>query len=1204
MSKLLEYFDGDTLAADVWSNKYAITSPTGEKEEQTPDDMHRRMARAFAKADSMYEDNRASVKGLSDYGRNRLWLNEDLIYEMFKDFKYIVPQGSIMSQLGNPYSVGSLSNCFSGDVLVLTRQGWKPIRTLEGRSVEIMTKGGKWVFAPFKNYGRQNTMRVTLTNGLRKKVLYATQDHRWAIFKKSKKDSISEVKTTLKLNTGDILYSTYGKGRSKLTLSPMGISHGICYGDGHTVKGANNANNITLCADSRSLGKYFAGCFVSSDESLCEGGSDFYGSLPNYYRELPSINENKSYLYGWLSGYFAADGHIDKRGAAMICSKSEEDILFVMDVCGVLGIGCTNVTSQTVTSNLTNEEHTMYKCFIRKNHLKEDFFLLDKHRSNFNKSKKEPNRWKVDKVEHTDIYQDVYCAEVPETESFVIEGNILSMNCFVLGQPEDSYGGICQKDEEMVQLMKRRGGVGIDLSSLRPNDTTVKNAARTSTGAASFMHRYSNSTREVAQSGRRGALMLSMDIRHPDVMEFIVAKQDLTKVTGANVSVMLRDDFMTAVKQDRDYVLRFPCENDFDLDAGDSMLKNHPYNTLITEKNSKGDVGYFKKIRARDYWKAIVECAWKSAEPGIMFIDRHWAYSPDGVYPRYKGVTTNPCSEIFMQMYDACRLIAKNMYSFVINPFSSDAYIDYELLYVMSYEQQWLGDLLVDLEIMHIDRIINKIASDPEPDDVKRTELELWVKVRAEAKAGRRTGSGPTGYGDMLAALGLKYDSDEALVTLDKVAKTVFQGEWDASIDLAILRGPFEGWDSKLEFRIDKETSTLYGNNDFYKMMTEEFPDIVQRMMKYGRRNVSLSTAAPTGSTSLLSQVSSGIEPVWSVFHIRRKKINPNEKGVRVDFVDQNGDSWQEYPVLHPKFKDWVFMQYQHRYLQGYTGDTPLIESLTKEEVQEWYERSPWYGSTANDISWPQRVEVQGVLQRYITHSISSTVNIPNSATVGDVAEIYEAAWSAGVKGITVYRDGCRTGVLVSDEPQDTSTKLSDNDAPRRPNSLPCKVMRFQNNYEKWVAFIGLFDDRPYEIFTGALDSFPVPNKVDEGRIVKGTHPKLGKTYDFHYSVDGQEFIIKGLSQAFNKEYWNYAKLISSMLRHGMPVFYVAQTVENMSFNQDHINVWKYGVVRALKKFIADGTIIKAKCLSCDGENVIFEEGCSKCLDCGSSKCG
>ena len=575
-------FNGDELATNVWMSKYA------QEGETHYDQMHKRLAKEFAIIERNYQiteplknsdlkTHKDRIEKLSKYGKIRKNLDEETIYNLFKDFKYIVPQGSIMSQLGSK-SIGSLSNCFKGDVLVLTRDGWKAIGTLAGKDVEIMTKGGQWVYAPFKNYGGQQLWEVKLSNGFQEKTLFATKDHRWATFKKSKPDTIAEIKTTEQLKESldnqkvVTLYSTYGKQRN-FKLSSIGIAHGITYGDGHTVKGDDNCNNITICGNSRPLGKYFPESYISSDENNCQGGSDFYSGLPNYFRKLPSIRENKSYLYGWLSGYFAADGHIDENGSVMICSSNMFDIVFIEDVCGVLGIGATEITQQTVISNLTNKEHTMYKCFIHKNHLSEEFFLLQKHKERFNQTDRDPARWRVVDVNETQEIKPVYCAEVPETESFVIEGNILSMNCFVIGQPEDSYGGIFQKDEEMAQLMKRRGGVGLDISTLRPKDTLVSNAAKTTTGAVSFMHRFSNTTREVAQNGRRGALMLSIDINHPDVMDFIKIKRDGTSVTGANISIKITNEFMKAVENNEDYFLRFPCDVDFNKEYVDGLTR-------------------------------------------------------------------------------------------------------------------------------------------------------------------------------------------------------------------------------------------------------------------------------------------------------------------------------------------------------------------------------------------------------------------------------------------------------------------------------------------------------------------------------------------------------------------------------------------------------------------------------------------------------
>jgi len=763
-------------------------------------------------------------------------------------------------------------------------------------------------------------------------------------------------------------------------------------------------------------------------------------------------------------------------------------------------------------------------------------------------------------------------------------------NCFVIGQPEDSYGGICKKDEEMAQLMKRRGGVGLDLSTIRPEKTRVKNAAITSTGMPSFMERYSNTTREVAQDGRRGALMLSTSIRHPDSLGFITAKQDRSKVTGANISVMITNDFMEAVRNDDDYILRFPV--DLPQEACDmAQMDQEEYNVLVERETKDGGKHYFKRIKARDYWNTIIHCAWDSAEPGIIFIDNHWDYSPDGVYPQYRGITTNPCGEIFMQPFDACRLIAKNLFSFVKNPFNVNAEIDYGKLYQISYEQQYLGDILVDIELGYIKNIINKIKSDPEDETTKRTELELWEKIYDVASSGRRTGNGITSLGDMLAALNVKYDSNESFKIIDSVYYTIMKAELDATIDMSILKGSFKGWDPNIE----------KSGNRWYNFVQQIYPEQFARMQKYGRRNISFSTVAPTGSVSIMTQTTSGIEPLFSPYYMRRKKINPNDKGVRVDFTDQNGDNWQEYPVMHPKFRNWAIMHIEDM-ISGISRDEQVMR-MSSEEVQKLFEVSPWYQSIANDIDWEKRVELQGIIQKYVTHSISSTINLPNDVTEEDVAKIYEKAWDAGLKGVTVYRDGCRTGVLVSNDAKDTERTFGDVDAPKRPKRLPCKVIRFQNKYEKWIAFVGLLNGRPYEIFTGPSDMFKVPNNIDDGIIIK-TKIDGNKSYDFEYDCEEGKCIVEGLSKAFHKEYWNYARLISSMLRHGMPIYYVTETIENMSFTEDTINTWKSGVVRALKKYIKDGTKINGTCYDCGSDRVIFEEGCVRCIDCGSSKCG
>lgn len=1174
-TKLLEYFKSDELAAGVWLSKYA------QEGEITPDDMHKRMAKEFARVEDKYQDDerrrfigKIEAVGLSNYATFREPLTEESIYQLFKDFKYVIPQGSIMSQLGSK-SIGSLSNCFRGDVKVLTRQGWREIKELENTKQNIMTKGGGWVEAPFKSYGEQRLSEVVLSNGYQEKRVWATEGHRWAIYKQSKPDSISKIKTTSELIEGDILYATYGKMR-RFKLSSVGVSHGITYGDGHTVKGSDNCNNITLCSESRPLGIYFPESYVSSDENLCEGGSDFYSGLPNYFRDLPNIYENKSYLYGWLAGYFAADGHIDKRGSVMINSSKVEDLLFVKDVCGVLGIGCGEVNSQTVVSNLTNRDHTMYKVVIHKNHLREDFFLLDKHSSRFNQTGREPSRWVVKEVFATGVIEKVYCAEVPKTESFVVEGNILSMNCFVIGSPEDSYGGIFEKDEQMVQLMKRRGGVGIDISTLRPHGTKTSNAAKTSTGAISFMDRYSNTTREVAQEGRRGALLISIKVEHPDVMEFIKIKRDLTQVTGANISIKISDKFMKAVDNDEDFILRFPCDRVFS--KGDFQehynLTHFDYNINYT----LSDGTIIKHIKAKEYWEEIIKSAHGVAEPGLMFWDSMVNYSPDGVYSQFKPVTTNPCSELAMQPFDACRLIAVNLFSFVDNPYTSKAKFNFTKFYEYNYEAMRLSDDLIDLELEHIDRIINKINNDPEPEDIKRRELELWKKIKATATASRRTGLGFTALGDTLAGLQLEYGSDESLVIIEKIMKTKMRSELDCTTDLAIIRGTFKGWDPQEEFIYYSRDNPFIGRNSFYEFLLDKFPIQAVRMNIHGRRNVSWSTVAPTGSVSLLAQVTSGIEPLFQPFYMRRKKVNSGED-VRVDFTDDNGDTWQEFPVLHEKFKEWMKS----------LGVKPN-EELTEGELDFFFRKSPWYKSTAEDIDWKKRVEIQSIIQKYISHSISSTINLPSDVSVEEVSNIYLESYKKGLKGITVYRDGSRSGVLINPNSSKDNTKFTITSALKRPKQIEAEGHTTVVNKVKLNVVVGLVDGSPYEVFV-----LPFVKELGKGNLTK---VKKG-SYDFK-DVDGN-VIIEGISSKMTDEQAAITRLVSTTLRHRTNIKFV---VEQLTKCDGDLFSFTKGLVRVLKKYIPDGEKSTMKCSECESSNVIFEEGCSRCLDCGSSKCG
>lgn len=722
-------------------------------------------------------------------------------------------------------------------------------------------------------------------------------------------------------------------------------------------------------------------------------------------------------------------------------------------------------------------------------------------------------------------------------------------NCVVMPKIYDSYGGIFKTDQQLAQLFKRRCGVGVDLSTLRPANTPVSNAAGTTSGAVSFMERFSNTTREVAQNGRRGALMLTMDIAHPDVEDFISVKQDLTKVTGANISVRISDEFMRAVQNDTEYTHRWPIDSD--------------------------TPEYTKTIKAMDLWKKIIACAHNTAEPGIIFWDRQHYYSTSSVYPEFQNVSTNPCSEIAMQGGDSCRLIAVNLYHFVDEPFTDKAQFNFEKFYEVTYESQRLMDDLVDLELEAIDRILSKVESDPEPLEVKKEELDTWRLLRDTGKKGRRTGLGFTALADTVAALGYGFDSPESVKAIEEILRTKCKAEFDSSIDMSIERGSFEGFDPEIE-----QTS------EFVQMLEKELPTVHARMLAHGRRNISISTVAPTGSISMLAQCSSGIEPVFMLSYTRRRKINDQDQSARVDFVDDMGDRWQEFEIYHPKLKKWMELH-----------------------PEEKVEQSPYYGSTASEIDWEKRIEIQSVVQKYVTHSISSTINLPNEVSKQRVSDIYLQSWLKGLKGITVYRDGSRSGVLVSsEEKSNCNNEIIDSKPPKRPDKLEADVIRFNNNHEKWIAVVGLLNGRPYEIFTGrAEDSFFLPQWVEKGSILKTKTEDGQARYDFQYcDKDAYRVTIEGLSRSFDKECWNYAKLISSVLRHGMPLPYVVDLVTNLDLHHDTINTWKNGVARALKKYISDGTQAPDHlCPACnDPEGLIYEEGCLKCKSCGHSKCG
>lgn len=735
-------------------------------------------------------------------------------------------------------------------------------------------------------------------------------------------------------------------------------------------------------------------------------------------------------------------------------------------------------------------------------------------------------------------------------------------NCFVIGNPvnSDSYGGILKIDQEQVQLMKRRGGVGHDLSHIRPKMSPVKNSALTSTGIVPFMERYSNTTKEVAQGGRRGALMLSISIKHPDAEDFIDAKMELNKVTGANVSVRIDDEFMRCVISGTPYVQQFPIDS--------------PNPSVV------------KEIDARALWRKIIHNAWRSAEPGVLFWDTIIRESVPDCYKSFGFETrsTNPCGEIPLCPYDSCRLLAINLYSYVKKPFTKDAEFDFELFKAHVQMGQRLMDDLIDLEMEKIERILAKIDSDPEPEDIKRVEKELWLNIKMKCLEGRRTGFGITAEGDMLAAMGLTYGTDEATDFAVEVQKTLACSAYRSSAIMAQERGAFPIYNTKLEAK-----------NPFIARLREADPELYDLMAKNGRRNIALLTIAPTGSVSICTQTSSGIEPAFLVAYKRRRKVNSNDSKATVSFYDTEGQAWEEYNVLHHKFALWAE-------INGYDVEE-LKYKYSEEELQKVIEKSPYHNATANNVNWVNKVKMQGAIQKWVDHSISVTVNIPKETTEDIVDKIYQTAWESGCKGMTIYRDGSRDGVLVSTTTKDSS--FTETKAPKRPKKLEAEIIRFQNDKEKWIAVVGLYENHPYEIFSGKAENFALPNSIDKGWVIRVKEGTAPARYDFQFlDSDGYKVTIEGLSRMFKKEYWNYAKLISGILRHGMPIQNVIELVSKLTLDTDSINTWKNGIARALKRYVKDGTVVEGeKCPQC-GEPIIYTGGCKQCSACGWSKCG
>ncbi len=784
--------------------------------------------------------------------------------------------------------------------------------------------------------------------------------------------------------------------------------------------------------------------------------------------------------------------------------------------------------------------------------------------------KKYPNP--ISKNELFDLF-DHFRYIIPQGSPMTGIGNdfqIASLsNCFVIGIEgnADSYGAVIRIDEEQVQLMKRRGGVGHDLSHIRPKGSPVKNSALTSTGLVPFMERYSNSTREVAQDGRRGALMLSVSIKHPDAESFIDAKMTEGKVTGANVSVKLDDEFMNAVVAGALYCQQYPI---------------HAEKPIVS-----------KHVDARSLWNKIIHNAWKSAEPGVLFWDTILRESVPDSYADwgFRTVSTNPCGEIPLCPYDSCRLLAINLYSYVVNPFTQDAYFDFKLFKGHVALAQRIMDDIIDLESEKIEKILKKIESDPEAKEIKRAEYELWKKIQRKTLMGRRTGVGITAEGDMLAALNLRYGTEEATDFAETIQKTLALAAYGSSVKMAKERGAFEIYDAELE-----------NNNPFIHRLREEEPDLYADMLKYGRRNIACLTIAPTGTTSLMTQTTSGIEPVFLPVYKRRRKVNPNDPGVHVDYVDETGDAFEEYIVFHHKFLIWMAAN-------GHS----VVKKYTSQEIEDLVARSPYYKATSNDVDWVQKVRMQGRIQKWVDHSISVTINLPNDVSEEMVDKLYIEAWKSGCKGCTVYREGSRSGVLIATDETDKKKNEGCMEPPvivsTRPQELEADVVKFQNNREKWIAFVGLLNGRPYEIFTGLADDdegIMLPKRVEKGKIIKSYDADGRKHYDFQFkNKRGFKMTLEGLDSKFEPEYWNYAKLISGVLRYGMPINQVVKLVQEMDLNNESINTWKNGVARALKKYLPSGTEEKGqKCPNCGYETLVYQEGCLICVNCGASRCG
>lgn len=1174
----LKYFKGDTLATDVWINKYSLKDASDDDVDEntlyfelTPDDMHRRLAKELHRIESKYKNP----------------LTENEIFELIKNFKYIVPQGSPMSGIGNDKQVVSLSNCVHGESLVYTKEfGLIKMRDVkEGMSVLTHKNRFRKVVKHWSN-GLKETYTLCRTFGNKRpsvsnenemgRFLAATPEHKvytsddkWVeiseIINKQNK-SLKQPILETEIKSPDIF--PIGGGKHIFVDKNFCWFVGLYLAEGAIHKKESKHPSLYLTLNSEEefyvknrLDEYFVSILG-------------HGTWIQKWNDLNFIQMNIhepefAYLMMNLFGY----GFKDKRLPEWVFSLEPELIKELID--GFLFGDGTNYESFDdnynffAIANPTLAYELGMLC--RKLDKNVRFNFLVKGKLVKNRTIAVTISTNKDKViaHKSPQLVEVFDMEVEDDHSFVA-GDIICHNCFVVGNTADSYGGIFMTDQEQAQLMKRRGGVGHDLSHLRPKGMKVKNSALTSTGIVPFMERFSNTTKEVAQDGRRGALMLTVSIKHPDSESFIDAKLEKGKIEGANISVKIDDEFMNAAMNDEPYIQQFPIKS--------------------------SEPKFKKGVDASKLWKKIIHNAWKSAEPGVLFWDTVMRESVPDCYSDhgFTTISTNPCGEITLCPYDSCRLLAVNLYSYVNNPFSKEAYFDFDLFADHIQKAQRFMDDIIDLEIEKIFKIQEKIKTDPEDETIKVIETKLWEKILDMSYKGRRTGLGVTAEGDMLAALGLTYGTSEATDFSTKVHKTLAINAYKSSAIMAKERGSFP------VYEYDREL-----NNPFIQRLKNEDSELADLLMKYGRRNISLLTVAPTGSVSILTQTTSGIEPVYLVSYKRRRKINPNDKNSRSDYIDEQGIHWEEYNVFHHKFEVWLNAN-------GY--DVENVKMMKDDELKEIVKLSPYYKATSSDVDWLEKVRMQGNIQKFVDHSISVTVNLPKDVTEEVVSKVYETGWHSGCKGITVYREGSRQGVIVSND--DKTIKLKENNAPKRPTRLECEVIRFMNKGEKWIGFLGFYPEKdgnqryPYEIFTGLADSFQIPLYVEKGEIIKvkiEEGNEVVKRYDFEYvDKDGYKVLMQGLSRAFNREFWNTGKLVSALLRHAIHLPSVLNIIDSLDMAEGSMafGTWKAGVKRIIKKHLKDSTGISGEfCPECGSTNIIWQNGCKECQDCGFQGC-